>query len=251
MIFFLLGLFIIPINSSRFLLASLIPWFYSILGLHYWSCGIRNSVSFSFLFFLFCFINSKIFINLKYFRLIVKILFSILSIFTHWTSIFILPFVLNQFLILNIFNNIKNLLYLRLSKNNLYINFLFIPGFIAIFLYFENKFDIYQIFASRDSYGTKFPIIMIVNLIIYYLLHKDTLKNNRVISSLYLLTLGASGSTFFGFSQLLIRFQLAFWILFLVGILIYQRKNSFIFFTLSSPAFLYYLFNNYSSYYLY
>ncbi len=250
-IFFLSGLFIIPINSGRFLLASLIPWFYSIIGLHYWSCGIRNSVSFSLLFFLFCFINSKIFIDRKYLRFIVKTIFAILSLITHWTSIFILPFVLKKTLLNNILEIFNSIFLFKIPKKNIYKNILFILGFLLIVVFGANKLEIYSFFASRQAYGTKFPIVMIVNLIIYYFLHKDSIKKIKEISSLYFLTLVTSASTFFGFTQLVIRFQLAFWILFLVSILIYQRKNAFTFFMLSSPAFLYYLLNNYSLYYLY
>ena len=37
-LFFNFSLYLLPINSQRLVIGSLIPWLFSILGLHFWSC---------------------------------------------------------------------------------------------------------------------------------------------------------------------------------------------------------------------
>ena len=111
---------------------------------------------------------------------------------------------------------------------------------------------LYGIFARREAYGTIFPYIMIANLTLFYLFRKSFLSDSKYITSFSFFILILSSGALLGVNPLVIRFQLQLWILFLVSLLIFGRniKNLYIYYLLSSPAFLYYFVQNYPRYYL-
>ena len=252
-VLFEISLLILPINNQKLILGSTIPWFFSILGIHFWSCGIRNSISFSCLFLVFALLNTTYLKNQRFFKNILTLIFIILSILTHWSTTLILPVVLFPEFFKQFLNALKKLI----SSQRINKKFLFVFCISLIFycLYIFSgygKVILYGIFARREAYGTIFPYIMIANLTLFYLFRKSFLSDSKYITSFSFFILILSSGALLGVNPLVIRFQLQLWILFLVSLLIFSRniKNLYIYYLLSSPAFLYYFVQNYPSYFL-
>lgn len=253
-IFFQLTLYFLPISSRRLILGSTIPWLFSILGIHFWSCGIRNAVSFSFLLLAFSLRFTSKFNTQKYLKYLLILIFIFLSFLTHWSTAIIAPFIIFPGIINLTINSTKKLLLnLRLNKKFFIISIILI--LLAIFFVFVSDYGkilSYGLLAKRKAYGTLFPYVMLLNLSIFYITSKNLLLNSKIVFSFFISILICSIIPILGFNPLIIRYTLQLWVLFLLSLLIYTNnfKSVILYYFLSSPAFIIYLLQNYPKYYL-
>ena len=253
-VFFTFALYLLPINTQRLFIGSLIPWLFSIIGLHFWSCGIRNAIGFSSLLLAFSLKNTDKYANQKKIKFAAIILFFVFAILCHWSLFLLSPFIFFPQIIST---------FLKFTTNTILINFklkrkLFflisittITTILFVFVGDFSKILSYGIFTRREAYGTVFPYIMILNLSLFYITSKKCLASTPKIQSLFILIFVSSVLPILGVNPLIIRFQLQFWVVFLISLLIYQKniKQLVLYFFMSSPPFIFYLIENYPKYY--
>ena len=117
------------------------PWLFSILGIHFWSCGIRNAIGFSSLLVAYAFKKTDKFSNLKKIKILAIILFLIIAILCHWSIFLLFPFVIFPEIISTFLKLTKNTL---LIKTKIPKNIFFIISIVVIF-------SILYIFSEGNS----------------------------------------------------------------------------------------------------
>ena len=253
-VFFNFALYLLPINSQRLFIGSLIPWIFSIIGLHFWSCGIRNAIGFSSFVLSYSLKNTDKYTNHSKFKFAAILISLIFAILCHWTLFLLTPFVFFPKIISSFIKFTRNTILINYKiKIELLIIILItiLATLLFIFIGDFSKILSYGIFTRREAYGTVFPYVMILNLSLFYITSKNCLARYSEIQTYFILIFICSVLPIVGVNPLIIRFQLQFWVIFLISLLIYQKNINqlVLYLSISSPPFIFYLIENYPKYY--
>jgi hypothetical protein len=256
----------IGLASSALLVAS--PFFFSIVGLHFWSCSIRSGISFSFIILALSLLettslpiarrcSNKFLSKRKMPMRLSFITVGILSILLHWSSAFILlaavAFSSDKF------NSAITLLSsYRVRTRSLLIATAIFAFVVTLYILFSSKINSYSLISeSSIGYGTKFPWLVLVMLLISFLIFRPCRQSNPLLRSprgIYILTFAAilSFASLASINSNSIRIIALLQLISVFYLVIDSRylSRTLIFAGLISPPFAWYSITTYFDYYL-
>lgn len=258
-VIFNISIFILPCVTKVKSFFYLSPFIFSIVGLHYWSCGIRNGLAISFTAFLFSLIlslrSSKT--KITTYQCIWLILIAVLAQLSHWSAFINISFCL--FLILSNLKYSATIKYLFAFKLNrkatllCSICLLVLVGFASLYI---QRINLYSLFVSNNvEYNRYLPFVTLASLLTLSALSATRKLDNIRLDDIALISLAtiAIALLSFTFQGIFMARILSPLLLFIVLILADKLKtisSVLTLFLFLSPPYIYYSLITYARAYI-
>lgn len=256
---FNIGVFILPCATRVKSFIYLSPFIFSIVGLHYWSCGIRNGLAISFVALFVSFIlslrASKVKINT--YQIIGLFFIAALAQLSHWSAFQNIIFCLLLISIdLKFSSMTKYLLALKFMKKVILLYPILLVALVGFISFYFQRLIIYSLFEGGiATYNRYLPFVTLASfLTLTFLSGIRKLSNIQLndIAFISLATIAMSSSSLFFHGSIIARILTPL-LLFTVLILSSKLKTISSFLTLFlflSPPYIYYTVKTYASAYI-
>jgi len=248
-VIFNISIFLLPCVTKVKSFFYLSPFIFSIIGLHYWSCGIRNGLSISFVALFYSLILSLRSTNTKIntFLSIELIFIAALAQLSHWSAFINILFC--SFLILLDFKFsiiIKYLLAFKLNRKAALlcsIGLLVLAGFASLYIQRINLYSLYD--SNNVEYNRYLPFVTLASLLTLSALSATRKFGNIRLDDIACISLAAIAIALlsFTFQGVFMARILAPLLLFIVLILANKLKtisSALTLFLFLSPPYIYY-----------
>ena len=235
------------------------PFIFSIVGLHYWSCAIRNGLAISFVALFVSFIlslrASKVKINT--YQIIGLFFIAALAQLSHWSAFQNIIFCLLLISIdLKFGSTIKYLLALKPKKKVVLLYSIFLVALVGFISFYFPRIIIYSLFESDNgTYNRYLPFVTLASFLTLTFLSGIRKLSNIQLNDIAFISLAAiamTSSSFFFQGSIIARILTPL-LLFTVLILSSKLKTISDFLTLFlflSPPYIYYTVISYASLYI-